>query len=237
MLHHHSIHCVHSGESAPESTTRTSKVKLLRTALVLVSCFSLVELVVSHWSQSLALLADAGHMISDSLALGLSLLVAWIAQSPKGGKASDRRLEAISALVNGVGLVAIALWIAGEAALRWQSPPTEILSLPMLITSGVGLGVNSINAVLLHNGSHHDLNLRGAFLHVLADAISSMGVMLAAIAVWLKHWLWVDGVVSLCVSGIICFSAMPLIVQSLNILLTSPQGKVDLDLEQTKDRI
>jgi cobalt-zinc-cadmium efflux system protein len=118
----------------------------------------------------------------------------------------------------GWGLVAIAFWIGWEAIVRLQSPPVEILSLPMLATASVGLGVNTINIVLLHKDSHHDLNLRGAFLHVLADAASSVGVILAAIAVWTLHWLWADGVISLLVSGLIIISATSLIVQSLKML-------------------
>lgn len=223
MHHHHSTHCVHGCTSETEGITRSNKVRLLWTALVLVGSFSLGELVVGFWSHSLALLADSGHMISDSLALVLALLATWIARFTSN-KASFgyRRVEILSALANGIGLVAIAVWIAWEAITRLQSPPTDILSLPMLITASVGLGVNSVNALLLHDSSHHDLNIRAAFLHMVADAISSVGVILAAIAVWVMHWLWADGVISLFVSGLIVLGAIPLIVQSLNTLLENP---------------
>jgi cobalt-zinc-cadmium efflux system protein len=127
-------------------------------------------------------------------------------------------VEVLAALVNGVGLVAIALWIGWEAVERLQSPPVEILSLPMLATASVGLGVNSVNIFLLHKDSHDDLNLKGAFLHILADAASSVGVIVAAIAVWALNWMWADGVISLLVSGLIIISATPLIIQSLNAL-------------------
>jgi cobalt-zinc-cadmium efflux system protein len=127
-------------------------------------------------------------------------------------------VEVLAALVNGVGLVAIALWIGWEAVDRLQSPPVEILSLPMLATASVGLGVNSVNIFLLHKDSHDDLNLKGAFLHILADAASSVGVIVAAIAVWALNWMWADGVISLLVSGLIIISATPLIIQSLNAL-------------------
>jgi cobalt-zinc-cadmium efflux system protein len=89
----------------------------------------------------------------------------------------------------------------------------------MLAAASVGFGVNSINIFLLHKDSHNDLNLRGAFLHVLADAASSVGVIIAAIAVWALNWIWADGVISLFVSGLIIISATPLIIQSLNTLL------------------
>jgi cobalt-zinc-cadmium efflux system protein len=161
-------------------------------------------------------------MISDCLALVLALLATWIANKRSSSQEpapKNRRVEVLAALVNGIGLIAIALWIGWEAVVRLQSPPVEILSLPMLATASVGFGVNSVNIVLLHKDSHHDLNLRAAFLHVLADAASSIGVILAAIAVWALNWLWADGAISLVVSGLILISATSLIIQSLNALL------------------
>ncbi|HEY9634217.1 MAG TPA: cation diffusion facilitator family transporter [Coleofasciculaceae cyanobacterium] len=202
-------------------------MRLLVTALVLICVFSLVELAVGLFSHSLALLADSGHLASDCFALILALLASWIAHRRKSSHLApgNHWVEVLAALVNGVGLVAIALWIGWEAIARLQSPPVEILSLPMLATATVGLGVNSVNIFLLHKDSHHDLNIKGAFLHVLADAASSVGVILAAIAVWALNWLWADGVISLLVSGLIIISAAPLIVQSFNSLLAkSPEN-------------
>jgi cobalt-zinc-cadmium efflux system protein len=166
-------------------------------------------------------------MASDCFALVLALMATWMAQRRRASNSApgNHWVEVVAALVNGVGLVAIAFWIGWEAIVRLQSPPVEILSLPMLATASVGLGVNTINIVLLHKDSHHDLNLRGAFLHVLADAASSVGVILAAIAVWTLHWLWADGVISLLVSGLIIISATSLIVQSLKMLFfKSPEN-------------
>lgn len=217
MHHQHSHHCTHS-YTVDETTSH--KVRLLWSVLILVSCFSLVELGVSFWSHSLALQAESGHMISDSFALGISLLAAWSSQFRISKKVTfaNLQVEAIAALFNGIALIAIAVWIAWEAIARLQSPPEDILSLPMLITAGLGLGVNSINVLLLHDSSHDDLNMRGAMLHIMADVISSIGVILAAIAVWLMHWLWVDGAIGLFVSCLIFFSAIPLIIQSLNVI-------------------
>ncbi|MEB3339033.1 MAG: cation diffusion facilitator family transporter, partial [Leptolyngbyaceae bacterium] len=183
---------------------------------------------VGLWSHSLALLADSEHMISDSLALGLALLATWLARSARtdAGVQGNHRVEVGAALINGVGLVAIALWIAREAVMRLQAPAIEILSLPMLMTAIVGLGVNSVNILLLHQDSHHDLNLKGAFLHIVADAISSIGVILAAISVWQWHWLWADGVISLFVAGLIILGAIPLILQSGRMLLTTSVTEV-----------
>jgi len=196
-------------------------VRLLVTVLVLICSFALAELAVGLFSHSLALLADSGHMASDCFALILALLATWLSQRRRASnlESGNHWFEVLAALVNGVGLVVIAVWVGWEAVERLQSPPVEILSLPMLATASVGFGVNSINIFLLHKDSHNDLNLRGAFLHVLADAASSVGVIIAAIAVWALNWIWADGVISLFVSGLIIISATPLIIQSLNTLL------------------
>ena len=224
-MHHHShgSDCAHHHSVASIGTT-TRKIRLLLTVLILVSGFSVIEVVVGRFSHSLALLADSGHMLADGLALGVAIAAAWMSRdsTPNPDRSSHRRIEIFAALVNGVGLVAIASWIAWEAMLRLQSPPAEILSLPMVATASVGLVVNSINVLLLHTDSQHDLNLRGAFLHIVADLVSSVGVILAAIAVWWMNWLWADGVISLFVSGLIILGALPLIVQSLNLLVQQP---------------
>lgn len=223
MLHHHHFHhcdhCLAQGEPTPE-TARPRKLWLLAIALVVISSFSAFELRVGQHSHSLALLADSSHMLSDSLALGLALLASWIASLPASQQATFgyRRVEILAALVNGCGLLAIALWIGWSAVQRLQAPPTEILSVPMLWTAAIGLGVNSFTAWLLHRDSQHDLNLRAAFLHMVADALSAVGVLVAAIAVG-QGWLWADGVVSLLVSILMSLGTWPLIRQSLNILL------------------
>lgn len=225
-MHQHSASCVHHTTHGSQLAGTPNKVRLLVTALILIFSFSLAELGVGLFSHSLALLADSGHLASDCFALILALLATWIAQRRGSSDVAvgNGRVEVLAALVNGLGLVAIAFWIGWEAVERLQSPPVEILSLPMLATASVGFGVNSVNIFLLHKDSHSDLNLRGAFLHVLADAASSIGVILAAIAVWALHWLWADGVISLLVSGLIIISATPLIIQSFNALFSkSPE--------------
>ncbi len=224
---HHSIPSLPDCCLAEE--TQTPKSQRLWTALVLVSCFSLAELLVGLSSHSLSLLADSGHMISDSLALGLALLAATWPRAAQQTRPDYRRVEGFAALVNGLGLVAIAVWIAWEAIIRLQSFPGEVLSTPMLVMAGIGLGVNSATAFLLHGGSQLDLNLRGAFLHILADMISSIGVLLAAIAVGLLKWVWADGVIGLFVAGLILLSAVPLMVQSVKSLLEKSSTSLELN--------
>lgn len=224
-MHHHSHHC--HNHTLVKGNSSSPKTKLLLSVLILVGCFSLAELAIGFWSNSLALLADSGHMISDTFALGITLFATWLSEHDSQKTNSKYHLiEIIAALINGIGLVAIALWIAWEGIMRLQSPPEEILSLPMLITASVGLGVNSINLILLHDSSHDDINLRGAFLHIVADAISSIGVILAAIAVSVLQWQWADPVVSLVVSSLIIYGAIKLIFQSLKILQQSSSSLV-----------
>ncbi len=220
-MHQHSTSCIPHPTPTPESASPAKKVKLLITALILIGSFALVELGAGLFSHSLALLADAGHMASDTFALVLALLATWIARGRNSSSIAlgNHWIEFVAALCNGVVLVAIALWVGWEAIERLQSPSVEILSLPMLATATVGFGVNSVNILLLHKDSHHDLNIRGAFLHVLADTASSIGVILGAIAVWALGWMWADGAISLFVAALISISAIPLIIQSLKALL------------------
>ncbi|MBD2462819.1 cation transporter [Oscillatoria sp. FACHB-1407] len=235
-MHYHSADC-HPGCNHTHAVNASdpSKARLLLTALLLIGGFAIAELIVGFTSHSLALVAEAGHMVSDCLALGLALVATWLARLPVSDRApfGYRRVEILAALANGIGLVAIALWIGWEAMTRLQAPEVEILGMPMLITAAVGLGINSLNAFLLHDHSHHDLNLRGAFLHMVADAISSVGVLLAAIAIWAWQWNWADGAISLLVAVFVVVGAIPLIRQSLDILLEKTPSHLDLAQIQT----
>jgi cobalt-zinc-cadmium efflux system protein len=226
MLHFCSPGCTH----APDPNS-SRKIRSLWLALLLIVSFSIVELGVGLFSHSLALLAESGHMLSDGLALGLSLAAVWIAQLPPSSQATFgyRRIEILTALLNGLGLVIMAIWIAGEAISRLQSPSEDILSLPMLITATIGFGINSLNASLLHGGSHHDLNLRGAFLHMVADAVSSVAVIGAALLVWAFGWTWMDSAISFAVALVIAIGAVPLIRQSCNILLEKAPEHLDVE--------
>ena len=229
---------------------RIAKVRLLQTALVLLSSFFVAELIAAINSHSLSLLADAGHVLSDVAALAITLTATWYS-SLKRSKSVDcaielssdtmlknrqdacstnsefdcgvgilpARGEIIAALVNSISLVAIALWIATESIARLLSPTPEVEGLPMLITAIIGLSINSINACCLHSCCHGDLNLKSAFLHAVADIFSSVGVILAAIAVAWLHWNWADGLISLLVSASIILLTLPLLIESIQLLL------------------
>jgi cobalt-zinc-cadmium efflux system protein len=241
MLHHHSPEC-NCSLTQEESQPEGQKIRRLGIAFILIACFALSEWGMGWWTHSLALQAEAGHKISDSFALALSLITAWIGQARSSQKevnnslllepseeerrspvAKTQRLEGGAALINGIGLLAIAIEIAREATNNLQSSPTEILSLPLLITACVALVVDSINVFLLHDSSHHDLNVRAAFLHILVDVISSVGVLLAAVAVFIFDWVWADSAIGLFISGAIALSAIPLMRQSLKLIFLSTE--------------
>ena len=217
--------CAHCHAPDSHALDSIAKRTQLSIALLLIGSFAAIEFTVGHLSHSLVLVADSGHMVSDGLSLGLALLAAWGAQRARQRNASEsaaaQSWETWAALVNGLSLTVIAGWVAWEAIDHLQAPPQEIASLPMLITASVGLAINTANIAVLHRGSQHDLNLRAAFLHVAADALSSIGGIVAAIGVAVFHWLWADGAISLFVAGLISLSAVPLVGQSLR-RLTKP---------------
>lgn len=204
----------------PAVLAHQRKTQLLWITLALLAVFFIVEWTVGLWSHSLSLQADAGHMFSDVAALGISLIASWLAQQPAKGKATFgyRRVEILAALVNGLSLLFIAGFITWEAMQRWQSPNT-ILGLPMLVVATLGLIINLLNIAMLHPHSHDDLNLRGALLHIISDTVSSVSVIFAALAIHLWNWLWADLVVSLVVAILTALSTLPLIQESLKILL------------------
>lgn len=211
------------------------KLRVLAIALVMVAGFSMVELNVSHHSHSLSLVADAGHMIADVFAIAMSLLAAWIARWPTSPQApfGYRRIEILAALVNGIGLLLIAGWIGQEAISQIQGPPAELLTRPMALTALGGMGIHGINAVLLHQHTDDDLNLQGAFLHTVADALSCFGVLLAATAAHLFGWQWMDSGVSIAIAALIFLGAISLIHQSLGILLEQAPTNINpTDIEQ-----
>ncbi|MDX2239830.1 MAG: cation diffusion facilitator family transporter [Leptolyngbyaceae cyanobacterium bins.302] len=214
--HLHSSDCAHCGNHAHiHFPAAGQQQRLLLVALLLILSFAGAEWVVGLTSHSLTLMADSGHMASDGLAIALAILAVWLAKRPDAQKQS---WENWAALLNGLALGGIACWILWEAVSRFHHPAPEIASMPVLITAGVGAIVNGINVKLLHSSSHESLNLRAAFLHVLADTISSLGVILAAIAIAVFHWFWVDGAVSLLVALFILYNAILVVNQTLQAL-------------------
>ncbi|MDZ4877869.1 MAG: Cadmium, cobalt and zinc/H(+)-K(+) antiporter [Chroococcidiopsis cubana SAG 39.79] len=219
----------HSHLKPTEAVPGTQNVRRLWIVIGLRSSLLLVELVVGFWTHSLSLLAVAGHMLSDVFTLGAALIAASLAQLPATGRATFgyRRLEILVALMNGSILIAIAALIAWRAIERFQAPE-PVSALPTLIVAALGLAINILLVSLLHEDSDRDLNLRGAFLHVVADAVSFFGVILAAIVVYWFNWFLADAVASLFVACLICLSALPLVWDSLRILMEYAPPNIDV---------
>jgi len=186
----------------------------------MTAVFTVAEVVGGLLTGSLALLADAGHMISDNLSLGLALLAVWLAGRPETPEKSFgyKRAEILAALANGVTLVAISIWIFIEAYSRLREPP-EILGGPMLAIAALGLLVNAAGAIVLSRSGGEDLNTQGAMRHVVADALGSIGVIIAALVIILTGWRYADPLVSVVIGALILASSWSLLRDSTNILL------------------
>jgi len=188
-----------------------------------------VEAVGGWVSGSLALLADAGHMLTDVGALSLSLLTAWIAQRPADDSKTYGylRWEILAALVNGAALFGIAAWIVVEALHRIQQPEPIRTGL-FLVVAAAGLAVNLASLALLHGSQHGSLNARGAYLHVMGDALGSLGALAAAAIIALTGWTVADPIVSILLSLLILVGAWRLLRESTDILLESVPAHVSI---------
>ncbi|MFZ5447470.1 MAG: cation diffusion facilitator family transporter [Thermodesulfobacteriota bacterium] len=195
--------------------------------------FLLVEVVGGILANSLALLADAGHMLSDVAALGLSLMaLAWTARPPTAKKTYGyHRLEILVALVNGLVLWAIAGFIFYEAAWRFFQPP-EVNSRPLMIIAGLGLLVNLLGMYVLMPSREHNLNLRSAFLHLLGDSLGSVAAIAAGLAIWWRGWYWFDPLAGGIVGVLIIISSWQLVWEAAEILLEATPRHIALDKVQ-----
>ena len=183
--------------------TPTNK-KILSTSLVIISSYMIIEFLGGYYFNSLALMADAGHMANDSLSLLLALIALFLnAQNQKR-----------FALLNGTSLIVVAVWILVEAAERWQYP-TTMLALPMLGVAITGLLVNIFVAWLMMKGDHENLNIKAAYLHVLADLFGSLVAIIAGLSAWLLNWQWVDLVASGILSLLVLRSGINIVRQAI----------------------
>jgi cobalt-zinc-cadmium efflux system protein len=200
------------------------------------------EIIGGIWTGSLSLLSDAAHVFMDVFALGLSFIALRLSSLPPDDRHTYgyHRLEVLAALVNGITLGAIAIGIFTESWERWHNP-TAIKSLEMLVIAVIGLLVNAAVAFVLHGPGEHahdhenhhhqteDLNLKSAYLHVLGDAISSVGVILAALIIWRTGWQWVDPLMSVMIGGLILVSSWRVLRSSLHILIEGVPEGLSLD--------
>jgi cobalt-zinc-cadmium efflux system protein len=211
------------------SHVREAPVSRLRVALVLTAALLVVEVAGGLLSNSIALLADAGHMLTDVAALGLALFVAWFSQQPGNPQKTYGylRWEILAAFVNGATLLLISAWILLTAIMRFRAPEPVGSGL-MLSVAAVGLVVNIIAARVLAVGSSHNLNARGAYLHVLGDLLATVGTLAAALAIRYTGWLIADPIASILTTALIMAGAWRLVRESVDILLESTPGHIPL---------
>ncbi len=215
---------------APHAEGRTSRSRRrLSLVLLLTALYMVVEALAGWLTGSLALLADAGHMLADVAALGLALLAVWFGSRPATPSKTFGyyRLEILAAWINGVALVVIALLICYEAYGRWSQPPV-VKSGPMLLVAMGGLLINITCAWLLHGEHQHDLNMRGAWLHIIGDALGSVGAIVAGVLMSVYGWYTADPLVSVVIGLLIVWSSWSLIRVSTNVLLEGTPAHINL---------
>jgi cobalt-zinc-cadmium efflux system protein len=202
----------------------------LTLVLGLTAVFMVVELVGGLLANSLALIADAGHMLSDVGALGLSIFALWFARRPATVEKSYGylRIEILAALANGVALVVISLAIFWQAYLRFVTPEPVEGGLMLAVAAG-GFSVNIVAALLLHGSAGHNLNVRGAYMHVLGDLLGSVGAIAAALIILLTGWLPADPLTSCIVAVLILIGSWRLIRESVDVLLEAVPSHIDLE--------
>jgi cobalt-zinc-cadmium efflux system protein len=201
----------------------------MRAALVVTAVFLVVEAVGGWLANSLALLADAGHMLTDVAALGLSLFVAWFSRQASSPSKSYGylRLEVLAAFVNGGTLLLVSAWIVWEAFVRLRAP--EPLSAGLMLWVAIaGLVVNALAIRILHPVHEHSINARGAYLHVLGDLLASAGTVAAALVIHFTGWYIVDPIVSVLMAVLILRGAWRLVRESVDVLLESTPAHISL---------
>ena len=191
-VHHSHEHHDHSShEHIPQDK------KILALSFAIITGFMVVEFVGGYWFNSLALMADAGHMANDSLSLFLALLALFL----------SAQKQRYIALLNSGSLIVVALMILVEAIQRWQNP-IEMMALPMLGVASLGLLVNLLVAQIMLNSDHDNLNIKAAYLHVLTDLFGSIIAMLSGLSAYFLGWLWVDPLASMILSVLVLKSGI-----------------------------
>ena len=189
--HSHEHHDHSSHEHIPQDK------KILALSFAIITGFMVVEFIGGYWFNSLALMADAGHMANDSLSLLLALLALFL----------SAQKQRYIALLNSGSLIVVALMILVEAIQRWQNP-IEMMALPMLGVASLGLLVNLLVAKIMLNSDHDNLNIKAAYLHVLTDLFGSIIAILSGLSAYLLGWLWVDPLASMILSVLVLKSGI-----------------------------
>ena len=215
------------GEAAHRSATGSRPLKI---ALAIVLTVMVAEVIGGILSNSLSLLGDAGHMLVDALALGLSLFAITMARRPATSTKTYgyHRVEIMAALANGTILILVSLYIFYEAYQRFSEPP--LIETPlMLLVASIGLIANLAGMLLLRRASRKNLNIKAAFLHIVGDTISSVGVIIAGIIILVTGWYIADPIIAVFIGVIILWGAVRLVKQSADILLEAVPGHIQIE--------
>ncbi len=218
-----------NARSRPDPAASRPFTQPLRWALVVTAGFCAFEAAGGWWTNSLALLSDAGHMLSDVVALSISLLALWLAERPPTASKTFgyHRIEIVAAFVNGLAMWLVVGLIWHEAYTRFLEPPA-VHSQGMLAVAAAGLIVNVAVMLLLHRAQRQSLNVRAAFVHVLGDALGSLGALLAAATMWWSGWMRADSIASFLIGGLILYSSWGVIRESLDILMMGTPRELSL---------
>ena len=209
---------------------RQASSKALRLALVVLGVFFVVELVGGVLTNSLALISDAAHLLTDVAAVALALVAQWFARKPGNSSRSYgyRRVEILAAQFNGFTLILVALYIGYEAWHRLQAPPV-VNSWPMIIVATVGLVAQLITAIILSKAQGESLNVRGAYLHAMTDAVQSVGVVITGLIMAFTGWYLADPIISVIIGVLIAGSGAKIIWEATHVLIEGTPKEVDLD--------
>jgi len=220
MEHHH-----HEASHIPSTGNRP-----LMIALIIVLSIMVAEVIGGLLSGSLALLSDAGHMLVDALALGLSMFALTIARRPSTPTRTYgyHRVEIMAALANGTTLVLISIYIFYEAYQRFLEP-TPVQAPLMLVIAAIGLLANLAGILLLRKASRHNLNIKAAFWHIVGDTISSVGVITGGVIIAFTGWYIVDPIIAVIIGGIILWGAARLVIESVDILLEAVPRHIEVE--------
>ena len=199
-------------------------------ALILAAAYMVAEFIGGLLTGSLALLADAGHMLSDVFALAMSAAAIRIAQLPPTPQRTYgyQRTEIVAALGHGVLLVCVSIYIFIEAFQR-VSAPVEIQGAPMLAVAVGGLIINAVGLAILNAGKRDNLNVRGAWLHVLSDAVGSVGAIIAGALIWVFGWTWADSAASVLIALMVIYSSWSLLREALVVLMEAAPDHIDVE--------
>lgn len=219
-------HSHHNSDDHSHSHSATGRTLVI--ALILTVSFAAVEAVAGWLSGSLALLGDAGHMITDATALGLASFAAWVAARPPSSQHSYGygRAEVIAALLNSVFMIAIVVAIVVAAVKRFQAP-TTVEGMTVMWVAAIGLMINLVVAFVLSRG-HQSLNTRGALLHVIGDLLGSVAALIAGTVIYFTGWMAIDPILSLVICALILYSSLSLLREALQVIMEGVPFAVDL---------